>query len=399
MLREFSEEKKAELYRIMDAIDDREWCSFAEWCGNGFYELGEWIDRLGILTYMSGIDQYHSSVLNMNNTTKLQIETIFQNVCDIDDKYKNIFARYAEIVGRQFLLIKKMREMLRGASEDDGILTDEDVSITYAIDEYNAWQEKQRLKEEQLKSLIESYLVANGLSPDMLEEIYNFIIDNNPQMLNNLDIVNSYSSGDVDDVIKQMVEYYKKNRYLTEEGYLFLCEDELGPKESWPDNELLKLDENGNIIAIRIHNVGDGGYTIGPGVFISEEYPERIALAESLGIDWDNTEVWVSIEDVNILYSAISQYYHDSVKRIENSTVKIFSSNQYDAVYDLIYWMPALEGTFIDLINTTSNKDTWVSELTETAKANSSEYQWQEYGQGWINRIEGAVDLYFDGTY
>ena len=87
MVREFSEEKKEELYRILTSLDDSPCGSFLEWCGSRRYEFGDWMDRLSIPSYMGKIDQFETRITDMNASIRSQIDTVFSNVYAIDRKY------------------------------------------------------------------------------------------------------------------------------------------------------------------------------------------------------------------------------------------------------------------------------------------------------------------------
>lgn len=118
MVREFSEEKKEELYRILTSLDDSPCGSFLEWCGSRRYEFGDWMDRLSIPSYMGKIDQFETRITDMNASIRSQIDTVFSNVYAIDRKYGEIFQNYAEIVKGQKQLVDDMREMLHSGNFD-----------------------------------------------------------------------------------------------------------------------------------------------------------------------------------------------------------------------------------------------------------------------------------------
>ena len=51
MVRDFSQAKKEEIFRALDAIEGEEWKPFLEWCGGRAEEFGEWAERLGAASY------------------------------------------------------------------------------------------------------------------------------------------------------------------------------------------------------------------------------------------------------------------------------------------------------------------------------------------------------------
>lgn len=112
MIRDFTPEKKEELYKTLDAMDNRGWEPFMEWCGPRKSEFGEWADRLGIVSYMSRADEYQQEILDTNESTKTQIDAVFENVAETDRKYAEIFRDHAEAVRRQMGLVQDLTMLM-----------------------------------------------------------------------------------------------------------------------------------------------------------------------------------------------------------------------------------------------------------------------------------------------
>ncbi len=74
MVREFSEEKRQEIFRMLDEIDNREWKSFVEWCGSSAEEFGDWPDKLSVSAYTRYVDEYHQKVLELNEMTRQRVK-------------------------------------------------------------------------------------------------------------------------------------------------------------------------------------------------------------------------------------------------------------------------------------------------------------------------------------
>lgn len=276
MIREFSEEKREELYNILDAIYSYTSAPFLTWCRG--CDFGDWFEKLHIKSYTDKIVSYETSFSDINSRMRTQINNIFENIEKTDQTFS---AMLEEIAG-------KVKEQL-----------------------------------EHIQILQQVMNTANGGS-----------------------------------------------------GGLY-------------------TDENGKIVKIKIQDVGDGGYTLGFGIYISEDDQDRIALAESLGIKWNDLNYWVDIEDVNIMFSHVSPYYHNVEKGIERSTQKILTPQQYDAIFSLIYLRPKFQEKIIELINSNADKETWKKDLLYELE---SLPDYQRY-PGWVDRIERTVDLYFDGIY
>lgn len=411
MIRDFSKGKKEELYRNLDVIDNKEWKPFMIWCGGRAGEFGVWADKLGISAYTRQIDNYQNRILDTNDSTRNQIDVIFENVAETDHRYAEILREYAETVKEQIARIQVMAGIMgivngesTSKSKND-IYSNEGVSLAKAVDKWIRNSDdilknfSQCDKETQTAIKLLDAQICNKLGITDINErtkIIQTILDKNPGTFKNLYILNVYSGADYQRLMHiTLLDIEQKYRFLTEEGLLFLYDLELGGREGWEQNEILELDEEGNIIAIKVHDAGDGGYTIGAGIFISKDDQDRIDLAESLNIDWDNCEEWVSIENVNTMFSYVTPYYHGLVKEVEKSTDKILTSEQYDAVFSLLYLRPALQDNIINLINSNADKETWKNNLLGELQ------KLPEFpdNPGWVNRIERTVDLYFDGIY
>lgn len=212
MIREFSEEKKEELYRIFNAIDDSPCGSFLEWCQSRRYEFGDWMDRLNIPSYMGSIDQYEMRILDINASIRSQIDTVFSNVYDIDRKYGEIFRDYAEIVEEQKQRIDEMWKMLHSGndSRDSGNTEDEYpfVITDEKLDRFIAELVKKEAEEE---ALLDGYLQANGYTNSVERQfIIDLIRENRPDLLTNLSVMDCNSSSTSDSVLQQILLYYDK---------------------------------------------------------------------------------------------------------------------------------------------------------------------------------------------
>ena len=120
MIRDFSEEKKEELYKALEVIDIKEWKPFMTWCGGRAGEFGVWADRLGISAYTGRIDNYQNRVLDTNDSTRNQIDIIFENVVEVDHRYSEIFRRLAEVVKEQIAQVQTMTYVMNTGSETGG---------------------------------------------------------------------------------------------------------------------------------------------------------------------------------------------------------------------------------------------------------------------------------------
>lgn len=211
MIRVFSEEKREELYEALDEIDLKDWKSFKEWCGSRINGFGNWMEKLDIQRYMSEVDAYQNRILNVNNSTRRQIDIVFANVAEVDRRYAQIFREYEEVIKKKLAQVQAMIDVMRAANGEDkdeqGIYTDENVSITYAVERYIKNQNKDKI--ECGKQILLKRLIAQGIT-DRAEQqkIIDMIAEQKPGMLVNLYITDCYSSVDSNAVMKGIMEYY-----------------------------------------------------------------------------------------------------------------------------------------------------------------------------------------------
>ena len=185
---------------------------------------------------------------------------------------------------------------------------------------------------------------------------------------------------------------------LSDKGFKFLMDYELGT--NWISADYIKIDEKGSIIEIRNHDVGDGGITVGVGIYVKESDVERIEMLKELGIIWNDINQWVEYDTVIKAYNNISGTYMKTVDdAIERYNVEI-SQEQYDALFVLAYNRKAFfySGGAIDKLLSvgSSNKDEWRATLLDEYRSLDT---WDTYGEGWTNRVEDALELYFEGDY
>lgn len=243
--------------------------------------------------------------------------------------------------------------------------------------------------------------IVEKLSITDIEErkkIIQALLENNPGIFKQLYVLNSYSGADYEKLMYNVIfDIEQEYRGLTEEGVNFLYNLELQLGGDWRDSEHVVLDANGNVIAIKVHDVGDDGYTIGPGIYVKDDetFRYRVEYAETLEIDWNIVGSEVPMEKIETMFSYIEPETHSLVKRIERVTGIIFTTEQYEAVFSVLYLRPALYNNIIELVNTNANQEEWcdniMKELNDLENAGGN--------KGWQPRIEYSGRLYYEGIY
>ncbi len=117
MVREFSEEKRQEIFRMLDEIDNREWKSFMEWSGSGAEEYGDWPDKLSVSAYTRYVDEYHQKVLELNEMTRQRVNTVFENVAEIDARYAARMRECQEKIKGQIAIVRTMTEFMQSMTD------------------------------------------------------------------------------------------------------------------------------------------------------------------------------------------------------------------------------------------------------------------------------------------
>lgn len=92
MRRDFSEKSREELLGLVKQVEDEQLCEFTDWLGDGWYGFEAWIGKLDVQKYVDNVNAYHKKVIDKNDTTAKDIETIFKNVNTHSTNYRSRFA-------------------------------------------------------------------------------------------------------------------------------------------------------------------------------------------------------------------------------------------------------------------------------------------------------------------
>jgi len=102
MRRDFSETAEQSLNDLIDQINDEQWRGWTDAIGD-FYTLG-----LAIYTYLDSVNSYYENIFYKKNTTKDEIEKIFQDVRGVDSVYQSIFETCCDHVKEQREYIEQL---------------------------------------------------------------------------------------------------------------------------------------------------------------------------------------------------------------------------------------------------------------------------------------------------
>lgn len=236
-------------------------------------------------------------------------------------------------------------------------------------------------------------LIISGKSFNKSDKFIKYIELNHPEVLVNVKHI--ISSVGYEEGVKIAGEYIENKiipTKLSSDGYDYLTRLEI-------NSSLIHYDEEGNIVEIKNHDVGDGGVTIGMGIFVSYSDEKELMRLKSKGINV-NVGEWNTYDDVYELYCERSIKYEENVNNIVNRNDLLLTQNQYDAIYVMVYNRPALsvEGAAYDKYFSSNNPtcEKYIDSLVDEYKTLKT---WDSYGEGWTNRIKNSADVYFDSDY
>lgn len=96
VVRDFTEATKQRLSGEIDDINKSTWSPVTDAIGDVISYAGKWLGIISLKDDMSNVESYQRTVLDMTNTTKKELEQIFEDVYAIDKEFKGKFAEIVE---------------------------------------------------------------------------------------------------------------------------------------------------------------------------------------------------------------------------------------------------------------------------------------------------------------
>lgn len=100
MYRDFSDASKQRVLGLVSEVENDKLCDLTDWIGDRWYDFESWIGRLNIRNYINDVNSYHKKVIDKNNATKDSIETIFNNVSNVNTTYGTIMGNIDVSLGK-----------------------------------------------------------------------------------------------------------------------------------------------------------------------------------------------------------------------------------------------------------------------------------------------------------
>ena len=178
--------------------------------------------------------------------------------------------------------------------------------------------------------------------------------------------------------------------YMSKEGMMALMELEVLNEYSLKKGYLVV--ENGRLIGIKPHLVGDGGITVGFGDYLSKNdltfYEEKGYHLSTQESDFNQIkDVVIPVEVCFEKFLAdVDSCYKSLKKQIDDGELRELSQQEMDALMIGKYQTGSLGADVQTKVNANAGKD----ELKDEYMENRAKYK---------DRIDTELDIYFDGNY
>lgn len=117
MKRDFSSTAKEDLINTIKQVEDEKICNFTDWFGDRWYDFEDLIGVLDAKKSIDNINSYHKKVLDKNNTSKTEIDNIFNSVYNVSSNYSVRFSAVKSQFESFNKLILEMGELINPNNE------------------------------------------------------------------------------------------------------------------------------------------------------------------------------------------------------------------------------------------------------------------------------------------
>lgn len=248
MIRDFSQEARETLYSQIDKVAP---VGVLETIGDFFGDMGlafqSWIGELSIDSYLNNVEAYHEKVLDKNNTTKKEIDKIFQEVATVDSSYAGVFQETVTLLSQYREYINAMSEIILPQNLTNPLATAhislQDILRQMQDNEVELWinqylngkeVEIEDWKREQIEAYIERQVNALGRDVTRLNEADDKAMQERIVMLYQmLEPGTAQRFRELFDSSNTVIEEFDRNNimyiaYTAEEPYRSLFLDSLG---------------------------------------------------------------------------------------------------------------------------------------------------------------------------
>lgn len=301
MIRDFSEEKKQELYDNINEMQMKQWISFSIWHRNTADNLGEWRNRVNYPAYMRPAETYEDRVLETYENFKQQIEVIFQSVEETDQVYSEKLQDYLETIKGQIKTVNQIIYELNPSAE-----------IPSADGRYDTKEER----------VLRNHLRGRGVTDTYEQQkLIDWLETERPDLVNGLYITDCYSSADAQTIMRMIMDCYYQKDYYVGKKYKYPKAYIEGIIKAYETHKT----ENGRFV------LDNGGRTIGYGHDVKEGEDFSAGLSEEEALE-------LAISDLDEKYDAISRYIN-TLNKSYNQDIHIedFKENEIIFLLDFAY--------------------------------------------------------------
>ncbi len=162
MVKDFSYQNKMKLREIIsDVTSDNLFEAAVDWLGDRYLDYQEWIGMLNIQKYIDNIDEYHTKILDKNNTTLETLERIFQEVYSIDRNYASNNEPHIDACANFNQLLIKLNDAI-SMSKGDFSPNKVDAVLSETFTDYSVFFSAYNVYEDELEAFL-MYLRISGV--------------------------------------------------------------------------------------------------------------------------------------------------------------------------------------------------------------------------------------------
>lgn len=173
MYRDFSEQSKQNLLRLVSEVENEKYNDFTDWVGDRWLDFQSWIGLLNIRNYLNSINEYHKKMIDKNNATKESIVRIFDEVYSVDRSYNTCFS---DVKTSLQLPLRYIAEMAEIVNPLNGKFTSEYISsVDYVIPTTKKGDERSETFVDEFQSNYGWKEILSGAG--YIGTIYNLITD------------------------------------------------------------------------------------------------------------------------------------------------------------------------------------------------------------------------------
>lgn len=408
MVRDFSDESKKELLRLVSEVENEKWCDFTDWIGDKWYSYEEWIGRLNIKNYINNVNSYHKKVIDKNNATKDTIEGIFRDVNNVNNSYTGSFSRVNSIMDKWNTYIKSMSEIVNPSNGKFSI-SEMSSSLDNILDDISKTN-TEILEERMVKDIGGELVFDEELIYDYMKKDPNELTEDEKKVLIDViakldEAVTVYESAAKIGSDKLGAELAQKVSWVSEsQEYKSFSAVSAHYSNIYVNllNYISEQDEDSNTFAASLAKIGTGNSSIN---FVGTEYEKKIkSIFGGTSLDIylakyksEHTEQYfgkLEVSEKNSLKGSSNfKKANDKIKDKLQDKGRYFETDDPSRYFD-----PFGNEISGNDAPTFYKKEATITELKKDVSANFSIYDgtYDTFGDGNVNVVVGRAEAHAD---